>query len=221
MGPKDRGGLGKLYSPGMKALLAALLALAVPAAAEEEEKEKSSPIESLAVGLSANLAREANWNSYDWGPTLSLGLLTSREAAPNRLKYELELSYNDGFSRLSGEGYTSETRVRTAEFKYAKLSFLKVAGSDLRERLRLTPYLAGGVQYVDSREETRELDDDGVYETTDLRRESYWAPTAGAGVEFALTPKTSLALDYDQNFEGGNRRIRRLSLELKVSLFGE
>lgn len=205
----------------MKTLLPAVLGLAFLAAPAAAEDEGASVLDSLEVGLRGSVGREANWNDYDWGPTLSLGLVSSRKEAPSRFSYELELSYNDSFSKLSGEAYTSETRVRAAEFKYAKLSFLKLAGLDLRERLRFTPYLSGGVQYVDSREETREPDDEGVYETTELRRDFYWAPTAGAGIEFALAPRTTLALDYDQNFEGGNRRFRRFSFELKVRLFGE
>ncbi|MFA6028668.1 MAG: autotransporter outer membrane beta-barrel domain-containing protein [Elusimicrobiota bacterium] len=194
---------------------------AEPAAADKKAVEPASILDTLEVGLRGSVGREANSRDYDWGPTLSLGLFSSGPDARNRFCYELEYSYNDAFSELRGDAYTQQTRVKTSELKYAKVSLLKLAGRDLRERFHFTPYLTGGVQYVDSREETREEDEDGELALTERRRESYWAPTLGAGVEFALGSRTTLALDYDRNFESGNRRMHRLNLELKVRLFGD
>lgn len=128
-----------------------------------------------------------------------------------RWRYEAELSYDDDLSKLSSEATQQSTRVQTLELKYAKLSALKVAGADLKERLRFVPYLYAGVQSVRSRTDT-----DG-----EVVRDRYWSPTWGAGVEFSLSKKTRLSLDWEQNTEGGERRITRLYLELKFAVVGD
>lgn len=209
----------------MTLLLLAASLLVPLAGAEEEEGEEdgsSSLIQSLDIGLQGSMGREANWRDHDWGPTLSLGLLTSEESSHNRFSYELEYGYNDASSKLIGEDSTQKTRVRSHELKYGKISFLKLGGYDLQKRLRLTPYVAGGVQYVDSKEETYTPADEEeeVEESTELHRSYYWSPTWSAGVEFYLNRRTTFSMSYEQNMKGGDRRMARLSLGLNVSLFG-
>lgn len=190
---------------------------------EEGEEKPASPLNSFSIGLRGSAGREANGRDHDWGPTLGLDLLSSPESARHRFGYELEFSYNDAHWKLIGADSTQKTRVQSMELKYAKLSLLKLAGVDLDKRFRLVPYVSGGVQYVDSREETITPADpeEDEPESTESSRDRYWAPTFGAGVRFSLTRRTSLALDYVQNTMSGNRRIARLSFELSVSLFGE
>jgi hypothetical protein len=47
--------------------------------------------------------------------------------------------------------YFDTPRVRAAELRLGKVSLLQVNGFDLKEKLHFAPYVAGGVQYVDSR----------------------------------------------------------------------
>lgn len=185
------------------AALGVLFFLAAPAFA-------GSAFESVDVGLEGSLGRETDTRSLDWGPTLSLGVLSSDKAARYRFKYELEYAYDDYSSKFNAGGSSEQSRVRTHEFKYAKVSFLELFGWDIPERLRFTPYVSGGVQYVDSRSTS-----DGVRQT-----DFFWAPTWGAGIEFALNQRTTLGLDYDANTLGGSRRVSHLNLALKIAVFG-
>ncbi len=195
-------------------------ATAAPARAAESEVEASSSsfrlggetftFEAVKVGLKANTSREANARGYEWGPTLGVGVVASDASGSDKLRYELEYAYGDESSKLTSPGVSEESRVRTSEVKFAKLSLLKVHGYDLKERLRFVPYAAAGMQYADSRSTDNE-------ETT---TDHFWSPTWGAGIEFALGRKTTLSLDYEQNTEGGGRHISRLSLELKFDVVG-
>lgn len=169
-----------------------------------------SAFESVSVGLKGSAGQETSERSVDWGPTLSVEILTSDKAERSRFKYEVEYAYDDATSKLSAAGVDQQSRVRTHELKYAKLSLLSLFGRDLRERLRFVPYASGGVQYVDSRGSA-----DG-----ERAVDFYWAPTWGAGIEFALSRKTTLAIDYDANTLGGKRRVANLTLELKLAVFG-
>ncbi|UPT72769.1 MAG: hypothetical protein M0D55_12625 [Elusimicrobiota bacterium] len=51
-------------------------------------------------------------------------------------------------------------------------------------------------------------------------RQRYWSPTFGFGAEVPLNKRVALALDYGQNSEAGDRKVARLSLELKVAVLG-
>ncbi|MDE2141002.1 MAG: outer membrane beta-barrel protein [Elusimicrobia bacterium] len=182
------------------------LLLAVPAGARA-----SSSFDSVAVGLKGASGQDAGERSFDWGPTLSVGILTSDKGDRDRFKYEMEYSYDDAYSKLSSADTQQQSRVRTHELKYAKLSLLGVRGWDLKERLRFVPFVSGGVQYVDSRGTA-----DG-----ERTQDYYWAPTWGVGVDFSLSPKTTLGLVYDSNTLGGDRRVASVSLELKVAVLGD
>ncbi|MDD5302113.1 MAG: outer membrane beta-barrel protein [Elusimicrobia bacterium] len=194
-------------------------AQAKPAAAEEEEDEEGG--QTLEIGLRGSKGREANTKDFDWGPTVSYGILTSPEKRLNRFKYELELSYNDAMTDFQSALSSQATRVRTAEFRYAKLHLLKLLGFDFKKRISIVPYVAGGIQYADSRQDSRAFDEATGEFVSEGQRDRYWSPTVGAGAEVALNKKMTLALDYDQNTEGGDRRVTRLTLELKVAVFGE
>lgn len=185
-------------------LAGGLSAAAAPARA-------ATVFETVDLGLKGELSGEANTRSYDWGPTVSVGLLSSDKSSRDRFKYEMEYSYDDSLSKVVGADASQQSRVRTSEFKYAKISVLQLFGWDLEEHLRFVPYASGGVQYVDSRADT-----DG-----ERQNDFYWAPTWGVGVEFTLTPKTSLAVDFDANTLGDGRRISHLTLELKFSVLGD
>jgi len=205
---------------------------------DEGPDEASSLLESLTVGLEGSRSRAVNERDYDWGPTLSLSLLSSGKTARYGFNYELEGSYNESYSKLTGTDNTQETRVRSAELKYCKFSLLRFAGYDFKERLRLVPYISGGVQRVNSREKTKERTEDAldggvdgngdplpeiivIGEATEVKRESYWSPTWGAGMKFSLNRRAALTVDYEQNMAGRHRRISRLSLGLSVSIFGD
>ena len=169
-----------------------------------------SAFDSVEIGVKGSSGQDAGERSLGWGPTLAVGILTSDKTERNRFKYEMEYGYDDAYSKLSAADVHQQSRVRTHELKYGKISVLSLFGWDLKERLRFVPYASGGVQYVDSRGNA-----DGE-RTADF----YWAPTWGAGIEFALSKKTSLALDYDANTLGGSRRISNLSLALKIAVLG-
>ena len=205
-----------------------LAALSTGTAAGEDGDKASPLLDSLTVGLEGSFGREANAKDHNWGPTLSLSLLSKKESAHYGFNYELEGSYNDSYSKLSADDSTQETRLRTSELKYGKLSFLKFAGFDLEDKLRFVPYISGGEQYVNSREETPGNEDDIVNEgdpipaeVTEVARQSYWAPTWGAGLKFSLSKRTTFTLDYEQNMAGNKRKISRLTLGLSVNIFGD
>jgi opacity protein-like surface antigen len=185
-------------------LVGVLAVLAGRAAAE-------SASNSIQIGLKGSSSQETSEHNFDWGPTISAEIHTSSKTASNRFKYEMEYSYDDSLSKISSEGSSQSTRVRTSELRYGKLSLLQVHGYDLKERLHFVPYVAGGVQYVDSR----------ATGDSSPKNDFYWAPTWGVGVEFALNKRTTLALDYDANALGDGRRISHLSLELKVAVLGD
>jgi opacity protein-like surface antigen len=220
-------------------LLPLLLALALPARAAsapvpkasaespDDEDGKEPPDEDeakgehkLELGLRGSRGREANTRDYEWGPTLSYEIMQSRKEKSSRFKYELEASYNDAASASRSGDTSQSTRVRTAEFRYAKVSMLELAGFDLKKKLGVVPYVAGGVQHVDSREDSSSPDEEagGLVSTTS--RDRYWSPTFGCGVEVSVNKKVTLALDYNQNVANGDRRVSRLSFELKFAVFG-
>ena len=188
------------------------------AAAVEETEEDGW--QTLEIGLRGSKGREANTSDFDWGPTISYGILTSPEKRRTRVKYELELSYNDAMTDYQSALASQATRVRTAEFRYAKLHILKLLGFDFKKRISIVPYVTGGIQYADSRQDSRTFDEGTGEFVSESQRERYWSPTIGAGAEIALNKRISLALDYDQNTEGGDRRVTRLTLELKLAVFG-
>ena len=166
----------------------------------------------MSAGLKGNWTRESNWRGWDLGPVMSAGALVQPAGGARwKWRYEAELSYDDDLSKLSSESTQQSTRVQTLELKYAKVSALKLAGADLKERLHFVPYLYTGVQSVRSRSDT-----DG-----EVAFDRYWSPTWGAGIEFSLSRKTRLSLDWEQNTEGGERRITRLYLELKFAFVGD
>lgn len=101
--------------------------------------------------------------------------------------------------------------MRTVEFKYAKLSPLRIAGRDLKDSIRFVPFVSGGLQRVHA------VSDDGGEHSTD----DYWSPTWGVGAAFALSKKSSLSLEFEQNAGSGERRISRLELELKFAVVGD
>jgi opacity protein-like surface antigen len=188
-----------------------------PAAAEESDGEGGHTLE---IGLRGSKGREANVHDFDWGPTVSYELMTSHKEHSSRFKYNLELSYNDASTRFSGGGSNQDTRVRAAEFRYAKISLLELLGFDLKKKIGIVPYVAGGIQRVDSREDTSTYDPATGEFVAETIRDQYWSPTFGIGAEVALNRRLTLALDYDQNVEGGSRKVSRLNLELKFSVFG-
>jgi opacity protein-like surface antigen len=187
---------------------------------ESETDDEEEGGQTLEIGLRGSKGREANTSDFDWGPTVSYGIMTSREGRRSRFKYELELSYNDAMTDFQSALSSQATRVRTAEFRYAKIHLLKLLGFDFKKRISIVPYVAGGIQYADTRQDSRTFDEDTEEFVSESARSRYWSPTIGAGAEIALNKKISLALDYDQNTEGGDRRVTRLTLELKFALFG-
>lgn len=188
------------------------------AAADDEADEEEG--QTLEIGLRGSKGREANTSDFDWGPTVSYGIMTTREGRRSRFKYELELSYNDAMTDFQSALSSQATRVRTAEFRYVKLHLLKLLGFDFKKRISIVPYVAGGIQYADSRQDSRAFDEGTGEFVSESQRERYWSPTIGAGAEIALNKRMTLALDYDQNTEGGDRRVTRLTLELKLAVFG-
>lgn len=182
-----------------------LLASAGRAAAGEGESNK------IQLGLKGSSSQDTSERTFEWGPTITGEIYTSTKTARTRFKYEMEFTYDDSLSRLSSDGEAQSTRTHESEFRFGKISLLQVSGYDLKERLRFVPYVAGGIQYVDSRS-TR---------GSDVTRDNYWAATWGVGVEFSLTKRTALGLDYDANTLGGDRRISHLSLEFKVAVLGD
>lgn len=201
-------------------LLCALPLLTSRACAADEEEGDEEPPKTLEVGFRGSMGREANTRDFDWGPTLSYAILTSPEHHVTRFKYELEASYNDASTEFKGSDSNESTRVRSAEFRYAKISLLELFNFDLRKRIGIVPYVAGGIQYVNSRQDSTSYDEDVEAIVTTSIRQRYWSATVGIGGEVALNKKVSLAIDYDQNSEGGDRRVSRLSFELKVAVFG-
>lgn len=188
-----------------------------PAAAEEEEEGGHT----LELGLKGSRGREANTNDFDWGPTVSYAWLTSASWKDDRLRYELEATYNDAMTDFQTRTSSQANRVRALEFRYAKLHLLKFRGFDLRKRLGFTPFVTGGIQYVDSRQDSREYDEDlGEYVSSSIR-ERFWTPTFGFGAEVPLNKRMVLSLDYGQNCEAGDRKVARASLELKVAVLGD
>ena len=189
-----------------------LLSLACAAAAHADDKDDDPPEKNaLSLGFKGSWETDTGTRSFDWGPTLDLDLYSSPKRSLDRWKYGLEAGYDDESSRIASGGSPDHSRVRTAELRYAKLSLLRLRGYDLRERLHLVPYVSGGVQYVDSREDGQ----DGRV------NRFFWAPTWGFGFEFELNKKLSLGFDFDRNTEGGDRRVSRISIEAKVYVFGE
>ena len=177
----------------------------------EESSEEAPATNALAIGFKGYWDAEANSRSFDWGPTVNLDLFSSPKWAENRFKYGFELSYDDAFYRLASDGSNDQSRVRTYEIKYAKLSLLRALGFDIRTRLGVVPYVTGGIQYVDSRE------DSGGERTNRF----FWAPTWGFGFEFDVTKRLTLGFDFNRNTEGGDRRVSRMSIEAKLYVFGE
>ena len=188
-------------------------------AQDEEEEEEPGEESSLFLGVSGSLGRESNVKDYDWGPTLSLDLVSSDEEASTRLRYGLEASYNDASTRVTGSEGPQATRVKTFNFRYARVSLLELAGFDLQERLGLVPFVAGGVQHVDSRTTETVENDDGV-RSDSTTRDSYWSPSWGVGAEIRLNSRLNMVLDYSFNAQHYVRRVERLSLEMKVRVFG-
>lgn len=204
-------------------VLAAPLARAVEREPEVEEgaDEKSEePPRTLEIGFRGSKGREASTSDFDLGPTVSLGLLTSPENHRTRVKYELEISYNDAMTDYQSSLASQATRVRALEFRYAKIHLLELFGFDFKKRILVVPYASGGVQHVDSRQDSRTFDEDAGAFVSESLRQRYWSPTFGFGAEIALNKKVSLALDYDQNAESGDRRVTRLTFELKYAIWG-
>ena len=187
----------------------------------EAETEEDVPGHKLQFGFRGSKGREASTSDFDWGPTVSYGLLTSPEHHTSRVKYELELNYNDAMTDFQSTLSSQATRVRSFEFRYAKIHLLELFGFDFKKRMLIVPYASGGVQHVDSRQDSRNFDEDTGKYFSESKRERYWSPTFGFGAEIALNKKVSLALDYDQNAESGDRRVTRLTFELKVAVLGE
>ncbi len=209
--------------------LLALLLLAAPAAraqdaqnaSEAAAEEEQEPPRTLELGLKGSKGREANTSDFNWGPTASLGILTSPENHLTRVKYEFELNYDDATSDFQSTLASQSTRVRTLEFRYAKVHLLELFGFDFKKRILLVPYVSGGVQHVDSREDTRNFDEETGLFFSESKRQRYWAATFGFGAAISLNKKVSLALDYDQNAERGDRKVTRLSFELKYAVWGD
>jgi opacity protein-like surface antigen len=195
-------------------------AAAAKPAAEEEEEDDGKGEHKLELGLRGSRGREANARDYEWGPTLSYEIMASRKERSSRFKYELEFNYNDAASSSRSGDTSQSTRVRTAEFRYAKVSMLELAGFDLKKKLGVVPFVTGGIQYADSREDSTSPDEGtgGIVSTT--ARDRFWSPTFGLGAEVSVNKKVTLALDYNQNVANGDRRVSRLSLELKFAVFG-
>ncbi len=201
-------------------LACVLLLPAAGARAAKEEDSEETPGHTLEVGLKGSKGREAGTSDFDWGPTISYGLLTSPEHHAIRIKYELEASYNDAITDTQNTLASQSTRVRSFEFRYAKVHLLELFGFDFKKRILIVPYASGGIQHVDSRQDSRNFDEATDAFFSESKRERYWSPTFGFGAEIALNKKVSLALDYDQNAESGERRVSRLSFELKYAVFG-
>lgn len=189
-------------------------------AAAGDEEDDGEGARSMQIGVRGSRGREANTRDYDWGPTVSLEIMQSRKEKSNRFKYELEASYNDAATSSRSGDTSQSTRVRTAEFRYAKLSLLELHGYDLRKRLGIVPYVAGGVQHVDSIEDSTSRDEETGEIVSERARARYWSPSFGIGAEVALNKRLKLSFDYDRNVASGDRLVERLTLELKFAVFG-
>ncbi len=186
---------------------------------EDEEEEEAEEESRLYLGISGSRGREANVDDFNWGPTLSLELVSSDEDARTRLRYGVEASYNDASTRFAGSEGPQTTRVKTFDFRYAKVSLLKLWGFDLRERVGLVPYIAGGVQHIHTRTQET-VEDDNERRTQSVTLDNYWSPSWGVGTEIRLNSRLNMVLDYSFNAQHYERRVNRLSLEMKVRVFG-
>lgn len=185
---------------------------AVRAEDDDDDDKEDPPKNALALGFKGDWETDTGTRSFDWGPTLNLDVYSSPKWAEDRWKYGLEYSYDDESSRFVSPGNNDNSRVRIHELRYAKISFLRVRGFDFKERIHVVPYVAGGVQYVDSREDS---DQDGRI------NRFFWAPTWGFGFEFNLNKRLTLGFDFDRNTKGGDLRTSKISIEAKFYVLGD
>lgn len=192
-----------------------------PAAdAQEEEEEEGGEESSLYIGVSGSQGREANVVDRTWGPTVTLDLVSTDEDLPTRIRYGLEASYSDSTTRFIGPDGDQHSRVRTLDLRYARFELLKLFGYDFKGRLGFTPFVAGGLQHVDSTTDQTIEDDVTGARRNQRTDESFWSPTWGVGAEIRLNSRLNFVLDYNRNTSGGERATNRFSLELKARVFG-
>jgi hypothetical protein len=184
-----------------------------------EEEEEFGP--TLELGLAGSMGREANVEDHNWGPKLSLDVAGTPYHFPFAVGYGLEASYNDAETKLRTAENSSRTRTRFVDVRYAKVSFLKLFGLEIPEKLGFTPYVATGAQYADQRSEDIVRGEDGDPDTVTVTRDYYWSTTWGFGAEVPIGTRATLVVDVDQNTRGGLRYNRRISVELKFRVLGE
>ncbi len=189
-------------------------------AEEEEDEEEEGEQSSLYLGVTGSTGREANIVDRSWGPIATLELVSTDEDAPTRLRYGLEASYNDASTRFVGPDGDQQGRVRTLDLRYARISILKLFGLDLQEKLGLVPFVAGGLQHVNSSLNQTVEDDNTGARSNQRTDESFWSPSWGVGAEIRLTSRLNFVLDYNRNTESGEKATNRLSLAMKVRVFG-
>jgi hypothetical protein len=187
---------------------------------EEEDDEEGGEESSLFIGVSGSQGREANVADRSWGPTVTLDLVSTDEDLPTRIRYGLEGSYNDATTRVLGPDADQKTRVRTLDLRYAKFSFLKLFGWDIKEKLGFTPYVAGGIQHVSSTSDQTVEDDATGARVNQRTDQDYWSPSWGVGAEIRLNSRLNFVLDFNRNTESGERASNRFTLELKARVFG-
>lgn len=190
-------------------------------AAEEADEEEEDFGPTLELGVAGSMGREANVEDHNWGPKLSLDIAGTPMELPFAVGYGLEASYNDAETKLRTAENSSLTRTRFVDIRYAKVSFLKLFGLDIPEKLGFTPYVATGAQYADQRSEEVVRGEDGDPDEVTVTRDYYWSSTWGFGAEVPIGSRATLVLDVDQNTRGGLRYNRRISLELKFRVLGE
>ena len=187
-------------------LFAALLACCVPARAGAALlKNLSMDLEPHTVSLTSdfNLETTGDSRTVHFRPGISVECASNMKFYDHAFEWSLELYYD--YNRYSGSDNSLLTS--TLGLNFAKIMLTRFKGSDLKV---VKPYMLAGMELTALKENSSE----------ENRKITFASPTFGLGLEFHVTSKASLSIEYQQNLQEGPTRRSSVMCGLSYDIFG-
>lgn len=163
---------------------------------------------SVSISLDGSLDNNGDSRTAGLRAGAMLDFASELKLGSSALEWNLEAYFD--YSRSETPGYESTAKSLGLDLTRIALSRLGEKEPDI-----FKPYLLTGLQLSWLKETTE--DDEGTSSSSSSR---FLSPVVGGGVEWKLSGRTGLNLEYRSNLAGGGRRISGLTLGVSYALFG-
>ncbi|MCX5786020.1 MAG: outer membrane beta-barrel protein [Elusimicrobia bacterium] len=186
--------------------LAALLACGTPGRAGAALlKNLSMDLEPNTISLTSdfNLETTGDSRTVHYRPGLSVECASNMKFYNHAFEWSLEVYYD--YNRYKGPD--NRLLTSTLGLNLAKIMLTRLNGKDLKA---VRPYLLAGMELTALKENSSD----------ESHKITFASPTFGLGLEFNVTSKASLNIEYQQNIQEGVTRRSSVMCGLSYAILG-